>query len=109
MNVLVGAPPEENLIGLDVNLVHQTILDLAVPGAANGPQVGASDVNGSYQNGAIVGELALMVINARLELHRLEDGHKCLGLAVQGDTVDLAIRGVQDADGAKSEAVAREP
>jgi len=90
-DMLMGTPAEDNLVGFDIDLVYQTVLDPAILGAANGSQVSTGHIHGRYKDGTIVRDLALMDINARVEGHWIKNRSEILRLTVQGDTVDFMV------------------
>ena len=82
VDVVMRTPAEEDLVGLDVNLVDQTVLNPAILGSAHGAQVGLGDINCRDEDCAVVGELAFVDIDARVEGHWVKDRDEILVLAV---------------------------
>lgn len=100
----MSTPAEDNLVGLDIDLVDEAVLNPPVLGTTHRGQVTLGDVDCSDQNGAICGKLTLVDIDARFKRRWVQNRHKVLFLAIQGDTVDLVVRAVQDADMPEPEA-----
>lgn len=103
INMLMCAPSEENFIGFKINLINETILNPAIFRTPNRAKIGLRYIDSSHQNCAIVGELTLVNINARVKFHRIvEDCHKILRSAIERDSMDFVVRTVQDTDMSKS-------
>lgn len=90
-NMLMRTPPEDNLVCLDVDFIHETVLNPAIFGSTNRAEISPRDIDSCNQDGPIIGNLAFVDIDTGLESHGLEHRHEVLGLAVQRYPVDLAV------------------
>lgn len=103
--VLVGTPPEEHLVGFDINLVDKTVLDPPIPGPPDRAQISIGDVGYCGHEGTVLGQSGLVGVDTRVELLlRIGNRDDIVFFTVQRDAVDLVVRAVQNADVSESKA-----
>lgn len=109
--MLVDTPPEEHLVGLDINLVSEAVPNPPIPGSAYRAQISFGDIDRRDQDGAVLGQSDLVGIDTRVELLLLlliVARDDILFVAVQRDAVDFVVRAVQDTDVSVAKAAALE-
>ena len=95
--MLGDTPPEENLVGLDINLINDAVANPPILGSPYRAQIGIGDVDSWDQDGAVLGQSDLVGVDTRVELLLLllllliVARDEIVLLTVQRDAVDFVV------------------
>lgn len=101
--MIEGTPAEEDLVGLDIDLIEQAVLDPAVFRTSHGAHIRAGGIDNCDEDGSLVCELALVNIDVRI--HRTITCEEVPLLLRKSNLVNLVVGAIPNTDGSKSEAV----